>query len=105
LKYDVRLTDKAEADIDAALGWLHEQGATVTTERWFARLMTMIGRLETRPERCAIAFESEDLGEVRELLFGKRAGVYRILFRIEGRNVHILRIWHGARNRLSPRDL
>jgi hypothetical protein len=34
--------------------------------------------------RLTAKAESEDLGvEIRELLFGKRRGVYRILFRID----------------------
>jgi hypothetical protein len=61
--------------------------------------------LEAYPARCAIAAEFEDLGvEIRELLVGKRHGVYRILFQIEGRTVQILRAWHGARDRVSPED-
>jgi len=106
VKYRVRLTAKAEADVDGVLRWFHEQQATIAGRRWFARLMTKIDTLETHPERCGVADESEDLGlEIRELLFGKRDGVYRILFQIEGRTVQILRVWHGARDHVSPEDL
>ena len=68
--------------------------------------MTKTDTRETHPDRCRIAAESEDLGvEIRELLFGRRHGVYRILFLLEGSTVHILRIWHAARDRVSPEDL
>jgi plasmid stabilization system protein ParE len=106
VKYRVRLTAKAEADVDGVLRWFQEQQATVAGGRWFSRLMAKIDTLETHPERCGIADESEDLGvEIHELLFGKRHGVYRILFQIEGQTVQILRVWHGARDRVSPEDL
>ena len=106
MKYRVRLTAKAEADVDGVLRWFHEQQAAVAGGRWFARLMAKIDMLETHPERCGIADESNDLGiEIRQLQFGKRHGVYRILFQIEGRTVQILRVWHGARDRVSRDDL
>ena len=106
MKYRVRLAAKAEADVDRVLRWFHEQQATVAGGRWFARLMGKIDTLETHPERCGIADESEELGvEIRELLSGRRHGVYRILFQIEGRIVQILRVRHGARDRVSPEDL
>jgi plasmid stabilization system protein ParE len=106
VKYRARLTAKAEADVDGVLRWFRDQQATAAGGCWFARLMTKIDTLETHPERCGIAIESEELGvEIRELLFGRRHGVYRILFQIDGKTVHILRVWHGARDRVSPEDL
>jgi plasmid stabilization system protein ParE len=106
VKYRVRLTAKAEADVDEVLRWFQEQRATNAGERWFSRLMAKIDTLETHPERCAVAAESEDVGlEIRELLVGKRRGVCRIVFRIEKRAVYILRVWHAARDEISPDDL
>ncbi len=43
--------------------------------------------------------------EVREILVGKRRGTYRALFQIRGHTVHILRVWHSARDAISPDDL
>ncbi len=106
MKYRVRLAAKAEADVDRVLRWFHEQQAAVAGGRWFARLMAKIDTLEAHPDRCGVAVESEELGiEIRELLFGRRHGVYRILFQIDGKTVHILRVWHGARDRVSSGDL
>ena len=106
MTFRVRLTAKAEADVDRVLRWFQEQQASAAGGRWFARLMAKIDTLETHPERCGLADESDELGvEIRELLFGKRHGVYRILFKIEERTVQILRVWHGARERVSPEDL
>ncbi len=83
VKYRVRITAKAEGDVENALSWFQEQNAPAAGRHWFAQLMARIATLETRPERCAFAEESEDVGvAVRELLFGKRQGTYRILFQI-----------------------
>ncbi len=80
----------AEADVDAVLRWFHGQRATAAGTRWFWRLVDRLNTLERRPERCAVASESEELDiEIRELLFGKRDGVYRILFKIDNRTVLI----------------
>jgi plasmid stabilization system protein ParE len=68
--------------------------------------MAKLDTLETHPERASVAAESEDLGlEIRELLYGNRQGIYRILFRVEKHCVHILRVWHAARDQVSPEDL
>ena len=69
MKYRVRLTAKAEADVDGVLRWFQEQQASVAGGRWFARLLAKIDTLETHPGRCGVADESNDLGiEIRQLL-------------------------------------
>ncbi|MCA9078636.1 MAG: type II toxin-antitoxin system RelE/ParE family toxin [Planctomycetaceae bacterium] len=106
MQYRVRMSDKALQDADDVLRWFQEQRATSAGARWYQQLLAKIGTLEQRPERCGLALEAEDLGlELRELLFGRRRGMYRILFVIEGRRVEILRIRHSARDTLSPGDV
>jgi hypothetical protein len=41
--------------------------------------------------------------EVRQLLYGRKPHVYRILFTIEGERVKILHIRHGRREPVSDR--
>jgi len=41
---------------------------------------------------------------LRELLYGRRRNVYRILFTIDGQTVNVLRVRHSAQNRLTPGD-
>jgi hypothetical protein len=43
--------------------------------------------------------------EIRQLLYGRRRGVYRILFTIEGDMVSVLTVRHGARGLLQPEEL
>ena len=98
MKYRVRLTAKAERDVDEVLAWLCRQGAASAAYRWHQRLLAAVDTLERQPERCPFAAEAEELGvELRELLFGRRNAVYRILFIVEQHTVYILHIRHSAR--------
>ena len=46
--------------------------------------------------------DSEVYGEeVRVLLYGKRRGVYRVLFAIRGDTVHVLSVRHSAQRSLA----
>ncbi|MCY2964014.1 MAG: type II toxin-antitoxin system RelE/ParE family toxin [Planctomycetota bacterium] len=106
MKYQVLISASAEQDVDRILAWFREQSATVAGGRWMRELLKRVTTLEMNPERCTLASESEDIGrEIRELLFGKRRGRYRILFEIRGRKVLILRLWHGARGEFTDEDM
>ncbi len=106
MPYRVVLTDKAEADVESVLKWFCDQRATEAGGRWYAQLMDKLDTLENHPERCALAAESEDVGqEIREILLGRRRYKYRILFRISGKSVVILRVWHGSRDSITRADI
>ncbi len=106
MKYQVRLTEKAERDVAEVLAWFRQQSAVEAGGKWLSRLMGLLEKLETMPQRCAIAAEAEEVGmEIRELHFGKRRGTYRLLFQIQGPVVYILRVWHSARDAVSRHDL
>jgi plasmid stabilization system protein ParE len=60
--------------------------------------LTQIATLANFPERCGLAPESEHFDEeIRQLPYGKRPNVYRILFVIRGDTVHVLHVRHGSR--------
>lgn len=104
--YRVLITDKALADIDGVLDWLHSQDATAASQRWFSAIWIAIDSLQSHPERGAVAPEAKDIGrEIRELHFGKRSGTYRIVFEIRDKTVDILRVWHSSRDTLRAEDL
>src|SRR5882724_6958708 len=106
VKYQVRLTAKAEGDVERILGWFQEQSASAAGARWMVQLMARIATLESHPERCALTVEADGLGvEIRELSIGKRRGKHRLLFQIQGRTVFILRVWHSTRDAISRDDL
>jgi len=63
------------------------------------------------PTRCPVIPEADELGHpTRHLLYGKRTGVYRIIFDIQeesedGPRVRVLRIWHGHRDAITAADI
>ena len=73
--------------------------------KWFNGLAAAICSLEDFPERCPLAEESKAFEvEIRQLVYGKRVGAYRILFTIVGDVVHVLHVRHGRRKRLRPEE-
>ena len=97
MTYNVIVTPTADAEAMEAVAWYAER-STDAAQRWHERLTRAINSLAKLPTRCPVSQEdSKALGcEVRLLLYGKRRGVYRILFSIVGDTVWILRIRHSA---------
>lgn len=110
MAYRVDLTPRAVSDIEEAFRYI-DQAAPARSKRWLLGLMDAVCSLEDMPERFSVAPESEDFGkEIRQALYGKRTGVYRIIFRIykeacSGGVVRVICVRHGARDRLRPEDL
>ncbi len=105
MPYRVRITPRALAEIDSTLARLTER-APITAQRWYERLRAAIASLADYPQRCSLAPEDEWFaGELRQLLHGKRRGVYRILFEVRGDEVIVLRVRHGAQDLLGPGEL
>lgn len=101
MKYRVIIEPPARENIDQAYRWIAER-APVSAVKWFNGLEAAIQTLEDFPQRCPLAEESKafDL-EIRQLIYGKRVGAYRILFAIQQDAVHILHVRHGRRRRLG----
>jgi plasmid stabilization system protein ParE len=98
MAFRVELSDRAQGDVAAIYDWLRSQQAGQAGERWFLALREAIASLSTLPTRCPVSPESgESPVEVRQLLYGRKPHVYRILFTIERDVVEILHIRHGRR--------
>jgi plasmid stabilization system protein ParE len=98
MDFRVELSDRAQRDIAAIYDWLLSQKAGDAGERWFAALNAAIGSLASLPSRCPLAPENRDSPvELHQLLYGRRAHTYRILFTIEDNVVHVLHIRHARR--------
>lgn len=99
--FRVELSDQAQRDISAIYGgydWLRSQQAGDAGERWFVALRAAVASLANLPTRCPLAPENRDSAfEVRQLLYGRRPHVYRILFAIDVDVVQVLHIRHGRR--------
>jgi plasmid stabilization system protein ParE len=102
------MTPRAVADADAATAFVR-QHAPERAPAWYAGLMDAILSLEELPRRCPLAPEAQGLEvELRQLLHGRRAGQYRILFRVydelDPPRVRVVAIRHTARAELTPEE-
>jgi plasmid stabilization system protein ParE len=105
MAYRFEFTARAMSDADEAYHWLKEKPPE-RAARWYEGLFEQIETLNEHPRRCPLAAESDAFDEeIRQLLFGRRQGVYQILFVVRGEVISILSIRHGARNRLRPEEL
>ena len=106
MAYDLRFRLTAYADIDEHFGFIKNHSGPSSAARWRDRLMARLEMLATHPERYPLAHEAADLSiELREMLFGRKRHVYRILFTIDGQTVNIHRVRHSAQDRLAPGDI
>ena len=98
--YRVIIQPNAEAELEAAYLYRYER-APQATARWFAGIIEAINSLEQFPARCPLAPEHGHFPEeIRQLLYGARRDVFRILFTIQGDTVHVLHVRHGAQQHL-----
>ena len=110
MAFRVELSAQAQSDVAAIYAWLTSQTAGETGERWFVALRSAIASLFDMPTRCPLAPESQDSPvEVRQLLYGRRPNVYRILFAVQflfRRQRHALRgLLDERRDSLRLRDV
>ncbi len=96
---------RAQADIRMAATWL-AQASPAAAVRWRGGLLHLANKLTNLPALYPLADEAADLGlELREMLYGRRGGAYRILFTVDGQVVNIHRVRHAAQARLRPGDV
>jgi plasmid stabilization system protein ParE len=104
MNYKLIIQPPAMTDLDDAYCWIAEESPE-NAVRWFNRFLDALSTLKQSPMRCSIAPESKGIGrEIRQLLYGRRGGVYRALFVIEKDEVHVLHIRHASRKTLSPEE-
>jgi len=102
MAFRVEIAPEAKRDPNAILEWLIEQHAGTAGVRWILRLEKAIASLATFPGRCKLAPENSSVPfELRQLLYGHKPHLYRILFTIDGETVYVLRIRHGRRGILA----
>lgn len=110
MAYRVEITAQALADARAVTTYIARHSPAAAT-RWFDGLMAAVASLAEWPGRGPLAPEATTLHrELHQLLYGKRRGVYRILFLVYHEaqpvpEVRIVAIRHGARRPLEAEDL
>jgi len=111
MAYRVDISPSALQDAEDAYLWIKRR-APSRAAAWYEGLLEAVYGLEEMPARCPTAPESKDLGiTIRQLLYGKKGSVYRILFAIghddsTGEDVvRIFRIQHSARLKATPEEI
>lgn len=91
--YKVSITQAAERDIWECIKYISRDDPAAAGI-WLDEILGRIGSLEKYPSRAPRIPEScGPRGYFRHLVMGK----YRIVFRIEGKTVFIVRVIHAAR--------
>jgi len=105
MAFRVEISAQAEGDAEAILEWLLTQQTGQAGIDWFLGLDDAFASLAQFPERCSVAPENLRFPfEVRQLLYGAKPHVYRILFTIDVDIVHVLHIRHGKRKPVLPQE-
>ena len=103
MTYRVLIEPTAERGIRAAVRWFHEHRPPTAAAKWYNGLIKKVGTLKSHPLRGPIAAENEKFPEeIRELLYGRRGNVFRIIYAIRGDEVHVLYLHHAAMDELEP---
>jgi plasmid stabilization system protein ParE len=103
MTFQVIFRPRARSGIAAAVLWL---ASTSAAARWRNGWLKIISNLESDPTRYPPAEAAPDLDiDLRQLEYGRRRNVYRVLFTIDGQTVNILRVRHAAQDHLSADDL
>ncbi len=105
MKYRITLFSFALSDLDQAYQFAADQAPDVAT-RWLVRFQATLQSPDESPERCPLARENKNVEmELRELLFGKRPNVFRVLFTIHEGEVRVLRILRAQRRFLTQEQI
>lgn len=106
MKYQIALTNRAARDLERLTARVLYQAPTQGAD-WLDGFEDAIASLNEFPERCGTDPESPGTnGEIiRQLLYGTRPNVYRVLFYIDAKShtVVVLTIRHGRQKTAKRR--
>lgn len=101
MRYRARIHPAALADAEEYVSLIRDQNRKpIAAARWYDGLTGAILSLDSLPGRCPVAPEQNSFKiELRHLVYRS----HRIVFHIqaEARTVHVLRVYHGAREALD----
>lgn len=100
MQFEVIITPSGKADIFETNTWLLENYPNIA-DRWLWETSEAVTSLSKSPKRCAVSPESDAFDvEVRQLLYGRKPHVYRILFSIRETKIYVLRVRHTRQKSL-----
>lgn len=99
-RYRVEITTSAERDVEGIRQYIESDNPTAA-RKWVANLARRIRSLDRFPLRNAVIPEARVLGvEYRRSIVGN----YRMIYRVQGELVVVLRIIHGAQRLRMPSE-
>jgi toxin ParE1/3/4 len=103
MAYLVKIASRAERDL-AMLYQDINAGESSAALKWYRGLKAAVLSLAEHPDRCPVTPEKKQL---RHLLYGNKPHIYRVIFRVleKQKQVEVLHIRHGARQKLKSSDL
>jgi len=104
MTYRVEISSVAEAEADSVFLRLSQIMSLSQASQWHSGLLKAIESLSTMPKRCPLAKENEYFSqEIRQLLYGQRRNLYRILFTVleEASIVRILHVRHSSQSAIG----
>lgn len=104
--FTLRLTQRAENDINRNADWWEEHRSKEQADRWYLGIFDAMKSLTQMPTRCGMAPEADSLElPIRHLLYGVSGKLtHRVLFTIEENDVIIYRVLHFAQEVLGETD-
>jgi plasmid stabilization system protein ParE len=97
MRYRVLIQPPAGMDLDEAYRWIACESPGRATS-WFNGVLRAIQSLSRFPRRCPVTPENDAFSEdIRQLICGS----YRVLFVVDGDQVRVLHLRHGARRHLT----
>ena len=100
---DVRLSARAERDLEAAYLW-YRAHAPEHADRWYNGFLGALESLERDPASHPPIPEPVNRAEVRHLLYGRERN-WRAIFVVRGSTVVVLHIRHTSREPLRPDEV
>lgn len=105
MTFCIELQPRAEREIGQGYLWLGKRSPH-RAARWLIGLHRALASLAMHPTRCSLAPEADVFEEeIRQLLYGKKPNVWRILFVIRAPTVLILCVRHASRPFLGLGEL
>ena len=105
MKFGLRFVPNAEKELEDAYEWIHERSPQAA-DRWREEIIAAISSLRDSwrvnppaPENGRFPFE------IRQLLFGKRRGQFRIIYSVIDNDVVVVAVRHSARRPLDNGDI
>jgi toxin ParE1/3/4 len=103
MTYLVSITPRAERDFASLYQDINAEESDAAL-KWYRGLKEAVLSLEKHPDRCPVTPEKKQL---RHLLYGNKPHIYRVIYRVleKQKQVEVLHIRHGARQKLKSSDL